>query len=47
MRFDIGNALEIATKTQMIMRKEKPLPPYSGEQYSIKSQALVYAKELL
>ena len=47
MRFDIGNALEIATKTQMIMRKEKPLPPHSDNtKYSIKSQALVYAKEL-
>lgn len=48
MRFDIGNTLEIASKTKMILRKEKPNLPYGEEQsYNIKTQAEVYVKEVV
>lgn len=44
-RFDIGNTMEIALKTEMFMRSEKMQGPFSDElHYSIKSQADNYVK---
>lgn len=44
-RFDIGNSMEIALKTEMFMRSEKMQGPFSDElHYSIKSQADNYVK---
>lgn len=44
MRFDIGNHIELATKTEMIMRREVPSKPYGDEsRFNICQQAMVYA----
>jgi len=44
-RFDIGNTMEMALKTEMFMRSEKMQGPFSDElHYSIKSQADNYVK---
>ncbi len=48
MRFDIGNYMEIATKVNMISRKNNLPRPYGDESvYTIQSQALLYAKDLI
>jgi len=48
MRFDIGNTIEIAKKTQMILSKDTPVAPYDNDKiYNIKSQANVYVKDLV
>lgn len=47
MRFDIGNAMEIATKTGMILRKDVQTMSYEDQlACSTRSQALTYAKDL-
>ncbi|WP_375452169.1 hypothetical protein [uncultured Devosia sp.] len=44
-RFDIGNELELATKTQMVMTQALPTKPYGDEgTYNIRSQALSYVQ---
>jgi hypothetical protein len=44
-RFDIGNTMEMALKTEMFMRSEKMRGPFSDElHYSTKSQADNYVK---
>lgn len=48
MRFDIGNILEIVTKTKMLLNKPKPSTPFSDERFfNLKTQALAYVKDLL
>lgn len=45
MRFDIGNELELAVKTQMLMAKDVPKRPYGDtKKYNIRTQAQVYAE---
>ncbi|WP_055887678.1 glycosyltransferase [Devosia sp. Root105] len=45
VRFDIGNDLELATKTQMIMSQAVPTKPFGDEStYNIRSQALAYVQ---
>jgi glycosyltransferase involved in cell wall biosynthesis len=47
VRFDIGNSLELATKTKAFLHKTPPSKPYAKESsYSIKQQAMLYVKEL-
>lgn len=48
MRFDIGNYLEIAAKTEMLMRHDDldDSPVKLNSQYNIKSQALTYVKDV-
>jgi glycosyltransferase involved in cell wall biosynthesis len=46
-RFDIGNMLELAKKTEMLMRRETPSKPYGDEStYTLRSQALMYARSI-
>ncbi|TPN83192.1 hypothetical protein FJ987_17210 [Mesorhizobium sp. CU2] len=48
MRFDIGNYLEIATKTEMLMRRDlsgHPEKPVTSV-YNCQTQAVVYARDL-
>jgi glycosyltransferase involved in cell wall biosynthesis len=46
-RFDIGNVLELAKKTEMLMRREVPSKPYGDEStYTLRSQALMYARSV-
>lgn len=46
-RFDIGNMLELAKKTEMLMRRETPSKPYGDEStYTLRSQALMYASSI-
>jgi len=43
MRFDIGNTLEMALKTEMFLREEKSDGPFCDETiYSLESQAVAY-----
>ena len=43
MRFDIGNILEMALKTEMFMREEKSMGPFCDESiYNLESQAGIY-----
>ena len=45
VRFDIGNELELATKTQMAMAQDVPSKPYGDESiFNIRSQALSYVQ---
>jgi glycosyltransferase involved in cell wall biosynthesis len=46
LRFDIGNPLELANKTKMIMRQSKSNIKKIPNNYTIKSQVAVYAKDL-
>ena len=47
MRFDIGNILEMALKTKIILGGEAPEKPYGEEhKYSLKTQAEAYVNEL-
>ncbi|MEF0941678.1 glycosyltransferase [Rhizobium sp. BR 362] len=48
LRFDIGNYLEIATKTEMLMRREVALSPTVGSStaYSYQSQAFTYVHDI-
>ncbi len=47
-RFDIGNPLELALKTEMIRRAPVPERPYGDESvYNLASQARVYVRPLL
>jgi glycosyltransferase involved in cell wall biosynthesis len=42
-RFDIGNYLEMGSKTEIMMRTPAPSQPFSSsDQYSIRQQALLY-----
>jgi glycosyltransferase involved in cell wall biosynthesis len=44
-RFDIGNELELATKTQMVMAQDAPEKPYGDtSNYNIRTQALAYVE---
>lgn len=48
MRFDVGNYLEIARKTEMLMRRE-PVPQAVSEKsrvYNLRTQALVYVSDI-
>jgi len=46
-RFDIGNVLELAKKTEMVMRRETPSRPFGDDTtYTLRSQALMYAKSI-
>ena len=46
-RFDIGNVLELAKKTEMLMGREVPSKPYGDDStYTLRSQALMYAKSI-
>jgi glycosyltransferase involved in cell wall biosynthesis len=46
-RFDIGNVLELAKKTEMLMRRETPSKPFGDEStYTLRSQALMYARSI-
>lgn len=42
MRFDIGNVLELANKTMMILRREVSLQKNTAKDYNIKTQVLTY-----
>jgi hypothetical protein len=47
-RFDIGNTLEMALKTEMVLRASKPIRPFCVETvYNLRSQATVYAEGLV
>jgi glycosyltransferase involved in cell wall biosynthesis len=47
-RFDVGNPLELALKTEMMMRAPVPPRPYGDESaYNLASQAQVYVRQLL
>jgi len=47
-RFDIGNTHELAIKTEMALRAEKPRPPFSSEaEYNLKTQAAAYVRCLI
>jgi glycosyltransferase involved in cell wall biosynthesis len=46
-RFDIGNVLELAKKTEMLMRRETPGKPFGDDsKYSLRSQALMYVNSV-
>ena len=47
MRFDVGNFMEIATKTGMILRRDVQTTPNEDQSlYSTRTQALAYVKDL-
>jgi hypothetical protein len=47
MRFDVGNFMEIATKTHMIRRRDvQPRPNEDRSLYNTRTQALAYVKDL-
>lgn len=47
MRFDIGNTVELASKTQMILNRDEPSKPYGGvSRYNVRTQADIYLTEL-
>ncbi|MBB5577641.1 MULTISPECIES: glycosyltransferase [Rhizobium] len=48
LRFDIGNYLEIATKTEMLMRREVAPSPMiiTSTEYSYQSQAFTYVRDI-
>jgi glycosyltransferase involved in cell wall biosynthesis len=46
-RFDIGNYLEIASKTTMFLSEESPVKPFGDQsRFNLKTQALVYAGQI-
>jgi glycosyltransferase involved in cell wall biosynthesis len=46
-RFDIGNVLELAKKTEILMRRETPSKPFGDDStYSLRSQAVMYANSV-
>lgn len=46
-RFDIGNVLELAKKTEMLLRRETPSKPFGDDStYTLRSQALMYARSV-
>jgi hypothetical protein len=47
LRFDIGNYLEMASKTEMLMRRSVPAHSNLAQIYSFKTQAEVYTKDLV
>ena len=48
LRFDIGNINELALKTEILMKKNKPEKPYCNEDiFNLKTQAMVYARGLV
>ncbi|MCB5202608.1 hypothetical protein LH464_08965 [Neorhizobium sp. T786] len=46
LRFDIGNFLEMASKTEMLMRREPPVGGNVVSHYSLATQAAVYIEEI-
>jgi glycosyltransferase involved in cell wall biosynthesis len=46
LRFDIGNYLELALKTKIIMNNDLPKSDIKQSDYTLKTQAYLYAKDL-
>ena len=47
-RFDIGNTLELATRTKQMIARSAPKRPYAvNNEYSLKTQCDAYIKELI